>query len=67
MKWRDGIIGSTVRSGRYNYINGDPDYLEVYDEFRIFSRHFTFVFNTFVMMQVFNFINCRKLHEEVHC
>ena len=26
----------------------------------------TFVFNTFVMMQVFNFINARKIHDEVN-
>jgi len=28
------------------------------------SRHFTFIFNTFVMMQIFNFLNCRKLKDE---
>ena len=25
----------------------------------------TFIFNTFVMMQVFNFMNARKIHDEV--
>jgi Ca2+ transporting ATPase len=62
-KWKDGIIGGTVRSGKMIYVNGDADYQDIYNEFRVFSRHFTFIFNTFVMMQVFNFINCRKLHE----
>lgn len=65
-KYRDGIVGGTIRSGRFNYINGDKDYYPIYEEFRIYSRHFTFIFNTFVMMQIFNFLNCRKLHEEVH-
>lgn len=64
-KYKDGIMGGTVRSGRFNYINGTKDYYPIYEEFRIYSRHFTFIFNTFVMMQVFNFLNCRKLHEEV--
>lgn len=31
-----------------------------------YSRHMTFVFNTFVMLQVFNFMNARKIHDEVH-
>ena len=64
-KWKDGIIGGTVRSGRFKHINGDDDYADIFQEYRIFSRHFTFIFNTFVMMQVFNFINAKKLHEEV--
>jgi len=64
-KYANGIIGGTVRSGRLNYINGSPDYSTFFNEHHIYSRHFTFIFNTFVMMQVFNFINCRKLHEEV--
>jgi len=29
------------------------------------SRHFTYVFNTFVMMTVFNFINARKIKDEL--
>lgn len=28
------------------------------------SRHFTFVFNTFLWMTIFNFINARKLRDE---
>jgi len=28
------------------------------------SRHFTVVFTSFVMMQIFNMINCRKIHDE---
>lgn len=30
-KWKDGIIGGTVRSGRMRYINGDKDYSTAYD------------------------------------
>ena len=64
-KWYNGVIGGTVRSGRHSYVNGDPDYYEILEETDIYSRHFTFIFNVFVMMQVFNFLNARKLHEEV--
>ena len=28
------------------------------------SRHFTYVFNTFVWLQIFNFINARKIFDE---
>lgn len=64
-KWYNGIVGGTVRSGRMKYIDGSWDYQTVYEDSMIVSRHFTFIFSTFVMMQVFNFINAKKLHEEV--
>lgn len=63
-KWYNGVIGGTVRSGRLITISGDDDYQSVYDQTGVYSRHFTFIFNTFVMMQLFNFIACRKIHEE---
>jgi Ca2+-transporting ATPase len=28
-------------------------------------RHYTFIFNAFVWLQVFNLLNCRKVHDEV--
>ena len=28
------------------------------------SRHFTFIFTTFVLMQIFNMITARKIHDE---
>jgi len=30
------------------------------------SEHYTFIFNAFVWMQLFNEINCRKLHGEIN-
>lgn len=62
-KWSDGIIGGTIRSGRMRTISGEHDYYPIFAEYKIVSRHFTFIFNTFVMMQVFNFFNSKKLHE----
>jgi len=61
-KWHNGIVGGTVRSGRFYMVNGDSDYEAVYKATKLYSRHFTFIYNTFVMMQVFNFLNSRKLH-----
>ena len=61
-KWLNGVIGGTVRSGRFYTITGGDDYVTVYDATMVYSRHFTFIFNTFVFMQIFNFINSRKLH-----
>lgn len=57
--------GGTVRSGRFKLVGGGSDYETVFEEYGTYSRHFTFVFNTFVMMQVFNFLNSRKLNDEV--
>jgi Ca2+ transporting ATPase len=54
-----------VRSGRMLTINGSDDYEAVFNVTGVYSRHITFVFNTFVMMQIFNFFNSRKIHNEV--
>lgn len=64
-KWHNGVVGGTVRSGRLYKPNGDVDYNDIYLATDVPSRHFTFVFNAFVMMQAFNFLNARKLHEQV--
>ena len=61
-KWHKGVVGGTVRSGRSYYITGGSDYYDIFKLTKCSSRHFTFIFNVFVMMQVFNFINARKLH-----
>lgn len=47
------------------YVNGDPDYQPIFDDQNVYSRHMTFIFNTFVMFQVFNFLNARKINDEV--
>lgn len=41
-----------IDSGRYAPLHAPP------------SEHYTIVFNTFVMMQLFNEINARKIHGE---
>lgn len=65
-KWYNGVIeGGTVCSGRFYTISGDDDYATVFNATHNYSRHFTVIFNVFVLMQVFNFFNARKIHEEV--
>lgn len=64
-KYYKGVTGSTVCSGRLNLIAGGADYSQYYDVYHVYSRHFTVIFNTFVMMQLFNFLNSRKLNDEV--
>lgn len=54
-----------ARSGRMLKINGKVDYEDIFEATKVYSRHSTFIFNTFVMMQIFNFINSRKIHDEV--
>jgi len=61
-KYTDGH----ARSGRMIYVNGEDDYQSVFNKLNIYSRHSTFIFNTFVMFQVFNFLNARKIYDEVH-
>jgi hypothetical protein len=39
-----------VRSGRLYTINGEFDYIKLITDSYTPSRHFTFIFNTFVMM-----------------
>lgn len=64
-KWLNGVVGGTVRSGRFHTVPGGDDYITVFHATDVYSRHFTFIFNAFVMLQIFNFLNARKLHEEV--
>lgn len=53
-----------VRSGKQILLTGEEDYKPVYKCFQVISRHFTYVFNVFVMLQVFNFMNARKIEDE---
>ena len=56
-EWLFGLY--TVRSGLLSY----GEYDEPLD---VDSRHFTYGFNIFVMMQVFNFINARKIDDSLN-
>ncbi|CAK60404.1 unnamed protein product (macronuclear) [Paramecium tetraurelia] len=55
-----------IRSGRFLTVTSENDFEDIFNEFRVPSRHYTFIFNAFVFMQVFNFINSRKLNDEIN-
>eukprot|EP00825_Cyclidium_porcatum_P038845 TRINITY_DN4593_c0_g2_i1.p1 TRINITY_DN4593_c0_g2~~TRINITY_DN4593_c0_g2_i1.p1 ORF type:complete len:540 (+),score=104.95 TRINITY_DN4593_c0_g2_i1:126-1745(+) len=55
-----------VHSGRLRtYKGSDPDYRDDAEDDTP-SRHFTIIFNTFVFLQFFNFLNARKIDDEVN-
>jgi Ca2+ transporting ATPase len=64
-EYKYSMDGMMARSGRMLTIRGNEDYQKVFNEIHLYSRHITFVFNTFVMMQIFNFFNARKINNEV--
>jgi len=56
----------TVISGRYFFVRtGEEDYIALEPELGP-SAHFTYVFNIFVWLQIFNFVNARKINDEVN-
>jgi Ca2+ transporting ATPase len=68
LKYNAGVVdGGHVVNGRlYSILSSTPQYKTTLDQYGVPSRHFTVVFNSFVMMQVFNFFNCRKLYDELN-
>ncbi|CDJ60265.1 Ca2+-ATPase, putative [Eimeria maxima] len=57
--------GSLMRSGRrFKLFSTEEDYEESWIGIIGPSRHLTFVFNTFVFMQLFNMINARDVEED---
>lgn len=63
-KYKGGVVGGTVASGRlWGIFSNKKDYAIAMAEYGVPSRHFTVVFNSFVMMQIFNFFNSRKLYD----
>lgn len=57
---------SLVRSGRYYQVSSaGEDYPTVFSAEHP-SRHYTFIFTLFVCMQIVNFLNARKLKDELN-
>jgi Ca2+ transporting ATPase len=56
-----------VRSGRLYHVDGDKEYQDDFKDPDIGpSRHFTYVFNIFVLLQLFNEINARRIKDELN-
>lgn len=62
-KYFGGVSESTVTDGKFYHISGHEDYKIWFDKYHNHSRHFTFIFNVFVFLQVFNFICCRRIKD----
>jgi len=66
LKYSDASL-TKIRSGRPYYVTKTGrDYYESIVASIGPSRHYTFLFNLFVMMQLFNFVNARKLKDEMN-
>lgn len=56
-----------VTFGNLRSANGRfPVYETIFEATRDYSRHYSIIFNTFVCMQIFNFLNSRKLYDEIN-
>lgn len=65
-KYYNGIAEGTVADGKLYTISGEDNYEVWYKKYHNHSRHFTFIFNAFVFLQVFNFICCRRIKDELN-
>jgi Ca2+ transporting ATPase len=56
-----------VRPGRLYHLNGEDAYIDDFKDPDIGpSRHFTYLFNIFVLLQLFNEFNSRKIKDELN-
>jgi Ca2+ transporting ATPase len=56
-----------VYPGRLYNWDGSPLYKAIEETYHVgASRHLTFVFNTFVFMQIWNMLASRKIHDEIN-
>lgn len=62
-RFERAATSNAVYPGRLYDWDATPLYVLKYDEYGP-SRHMTNVFNIFVVLQIFNLINCRKVNDE---
>ena len=66
-EFHNGIYIGNVENGRLYDYEGNNLYKDKYDDPAIGpSRQFTYIFNIFVLLQLCNEINCRKLKDELN-
>jgi hypothetical protein len=54
---KDRVVSGLIE----NFMLSVPSYSASFDSYGVYSRHLTIVFNTFALMQMFNYFNCRKI------
>ena len=62
-KYFNGQLEGTITNGMSYTLSGDKNYITYFEKYHVYSRHLTFIFTTFVMMQFFNFFNCRRIRD----
>lgn len=65
MKYSDSTQRFVVNGLNSNLLLDTPSYSNVYNTYGIHSRHLTVVFNIYALMQIFNFLNCRKTKDKM--
>lgn len=66
-KWNMDPEHCCVAPGREFDISGEPLWYAVRQtNGNEYSRHITFVFHFFVIMQIWNMVCCRKIHDELN-
>lgn len=56
-----------VVSGRVNEYGANSTYAEIFNETGDYSRHLTWLFQFFIMMQIWNLICSSKIHNDKGC
>ena len=64
---RYGTSDKFVVSGRVNEYGANSTYAEIFNETGDYSRHLTWVFQFFVMMQIFNLICSSRIYNDISC
>jgi Ca2+ transporting ATPase len=66
--YSDFTLKGTVVAGRNYHFNGEDDYKDNFTNPDVGpSEHFTYIFNIFVLFQLTNEFNSRKLRDELNC
>ena len=66
--YSDFELKGTVEVGRNYHFDGEDDYKDKFNDPNIGpSEHFTYIFNVFVLFQLTNEYNSRKLRDEFNC
>lgn len=55
---------STIAWGVWSgLLTEQPVYSSTYEQYHIYSRHSTFIFNLYALLTIFNSLNCRRLED----
>lgn len=64
-KYSDSSLSFVANGLSSNPLLNTPSYTSTYKTYDVHSRHLTVVFNIYALMQIFNFLNCRKTKDKM--